>query len=473
MKIIFRALALATTLLASLAATVPVASPASADSTTTSPSRIAPFAIKAFHPGHTSAEGVRDSGELIELVALEPTTFTSLAGLSIDYTNKNGNRSNIVRFPEGSGMSGEHILLRLARSPEASEADLTYTTNISASDGVLELSYQGALVERFCWGSIDSTCLANFSKTPLSLIIQDLSTGIFFHNENYTPHYDSLNPTYIPPPPSISPDESLPAQCLGLQFSELLSYYEDSQSEQFIEFYNSTEEPITLDGCAIRYKKKLYYLSGIVPPAAYHTRSVNDFTLTKDPTSSNLLELIDVNTATIDTLEYFHGQKKSTSYAFFGYLVNGASDWRITYQPTPGAPNIYQQYRTCPAGKVINETTGNCVKATTLENALTDCPAGKYRNPITGRCKSYTSQTITECKPGYERNPETNRCRKIKDNTGASFALLPQTAEERSRFVAIGAVALIVVLGLSYVVFQFRHEIKKGIKKIFSRWLRK
>ena len=134
----------------------------------------------------------------------------------------------------------------------------------------------------------------------------------------------------------------------------------------------------------------------------------------------------------------------------------------MTFHPTPGEPNIPQEFKTCPAGKVINETTGNCVNATTLSSLLKDCGEGKYRNPETGRCKSYNNSDddSKECKEGYERNPETGRCRKIKDNSGADYPVIPITGvEERSSFIAIWAIAGVAVVGIGYVLYQFRKEI--------------
>ena len=40
------------------------------------------------------------------------------------------------------------------------------------------------------------------------------------------------------------------------QFSEILSYYETLQSEQFIELFNNGAESVQLDGCSLKYKNK-------------------------------------------------------------------------------------------------------------------------------------------------------------------------------------------------------------------------
>ena len=175
---------------------------------------------------------------------------------------------------------------------------------------------------------------------------------------------------------------------------------------------------------------------------------------------------------TVATLAYPHGQKKSTSYAFFGYNSDGSENWQVTFSPTPGGPNVRQEYKVCPAGKVLNESTDNCVNATTMKTTLKDCGEGKIRNPETGRCKSVNDNLNdqTPCKEGYERNPETGRCRKIKDNSGADYPVIPVTGiEEQSSFIALWAIGGVVAIGGFYVVFQFRSEIIYFLPKALGK----
>ena len=420
--------------------------------------------IKAVNPGYATDSNA-NAGELIELQNLSPDSLL-LTGFSLYYTNSSGNRSNLIEFPEGSMISGEaSILLRLASSPEATRADLLYTKTLAMAAGPLELAYLDTIVDSVCWNGNEG-CLSKFSKDSPTTIVRNTSTNTYTHQSNYEPEWDSTGYTA----PALADTEEAPSpQCRGLQFTEILSYYADDKSEQFIVFFNATDESISLAGCTISYKNKLYSLVGTVQPGDYLIRAPTDFTLTKNPTSSNAVTLLDVNGDILDILEYPHGQKKSASYALFGYDDSGQAIWRITYRPTPASANIYQEYRTCPAGKVINEATGNCVKSATLA-PIKDCPAGKYRNPATGRCKSLEDDTSpVPCKAGYERNPETNRCRKIKANTGASYALVPETGATSQTFIAFWAIAALVLLGLIYLAFQFRRELKAFIARLFHR----
>lgn len=393
--------------------------------------------------------------------------------------------------------------------------DLTYTPSI-AMTGTLTLKNGDEVLSSVCWlGGED--CLPAFSTTVKSrsytTILRDDETGQYAHTNDYTPLYDpSASGLYLPPiisdsadaadgssidaafstdpastktstsdastktsassstkPLASDFDTSASPRCSSLVFSEILTYYEDDASEQFIEFYNSSAQSIQLQGCKLRYKNKLYDLV-----TASTTLSGYDYflyhpelKLTKNPTTENLYELFDVNGDLLDTLTLPHGQKSGTSYAKISINPDGSENWQLTYAPTPGSTNEYQEFRSCPVGKVINEATGNCVNATTMTSTLKDCGEGKYRNPETGRCKSYDSDSEqTPCKEGYERNPETGRCRKITENNGADYPLVPITdTEEHSSFIALWAILAIAGLGAAYVTFQFRHEITYFIKK--------
>jgi hypothetical protein len=97
------------------------------------------------------------------------------------------------------------------------------------------------------------------------------------------------------------------------------------------------------------------------------------------------------------------------------------------------------------------------------------CKAGYYLNPLTGRCKKIENKQEKTCKEGYYLNPETGRCKRIKENNGADYSLEPESYEESSTFVALYAVLGVVLVGLVYVVYEFRHEISKLFGKVFRR----
>lgn len=497
------------------------------------------IAIRAVNPGYTETAG-KNSGELIELVNLSDESLV-LDDITLVYTAKptstypDGKTTILYQFPEGARFVGASILLRFVDAPEVSDGaqDLTYDTSLAMS-GSLALKIGDEILSSVCWlGGED--CLLGFSTTVKSrlktTILRDDITGVYAHTNDYTPLFDLENSgLYLPPASSGSDgsdssgtssslsgsssgasassggsstsskpsssskslasdfDTSASPICQSLEFSELLTYYVDDASEQFIEFYNTSDQPMQISGCKLRYKNKFYDLaagassydssgnltsatstssSAAIVPAYGYLLYRPELKLTKNPTTDNLYELFDVNGDLVDTLNLPHGQKSGTSYAQTGKNADGSEIWQLTYSPTPGAPNSYQEFRTCPVGKVINEATGNCVNAATLSSTLKDCGEGKYRNPETGRCKSYDNDSEqTPCKEGYERNPETGRCRKITENSGADYPLVPITdTEENSTFIAIWAIVGIAGLGAAYVIFQFRREILYFFRK--------
>ena len=495
----------------SVTSTPPITSPIPPSSDT--------IAIYAINPGYNLESG-KNTGEMIELINLTSSAI-ALDNLALIYTTKpsstysNGKSTILYYFPTGSRFVEKTILLRYFDAPEVlgNTQDLVYDTSLAMA-GTLSLvilpaefdetgfspdaaiSTYGEIINTVCWIG-GELCLPNFSTTVKSrsytTILRDLVSGEYHHVNDYKPLYNpDLPGLYLPPDlPTDRSDESFAVStstefnpttspiCTGLEFSEILSYYVDDATEQFIELYNSTSRPLQIHGCKIRYKKKLYDLASsptTVPPSGYYVYHP-EITLTKNPASENLYELLDINGDLVDAVSLPHGQKSSTSYAVIDHSNNGAKNWQITYLITPGLPNIYQEFRTCPAGKVINESTGNCVNVATLNSTLKDCEAGKYRNPLTGRCKSYDSDEstdLTPCKEGYERNPETNRCRKISSNNGADYPVVPITdIEENSSFIALWAIGAIALLGIGYIFFQFRREIYYFFRKLLAKIKRK
>ncbi len=422
--------------------------------------------IKAINPGYV-VDGKNNVGEMIEIGRKNSDAPVPLAGITVGYTNSSGNYSTLVEFPEHSLMTGETLLLRLASSPDSELAAVNYTKTLAFKGG-LELRNGDEVMDSVCWTGKDE-CYRDFKSAGPTMLVRNLETGDFEHLDlmEYEVNYDAES-YYVETSKEEEGYGRMASQCRGLQFSEILSYYESSKSEQFIEFYNAGAEQILLDGCQVRYKNKNYNLSGVVGAEEYYVYYPSGFSLTKNPTNSNLLEIIDVDGTVVDMLTYPNGQRKGTSYILVGYDGLGEEIWKVTYTPTPGEPNNYQEFKACEAGKVLNEATGNCVKATAVTEKI--CKEGYYLNILTGRCNKIKTTEEKTCKEGYELNPETGRCRKIKDNNGADYSLTPENYEEQSSFVALYAVIGIVVVGLIYLIYEFRHELVKLWHKVFQRF---
>lgn len=426
--------------------------------------------IWAINPGY-KVDNRPETGELIELRNSTGETV-DLTGFSLRYTNSSGTEIELLEFPDGSEMRGESVLLRYSKSPNSEQGDLIYTTSLAMTAGPLELWKDDEKLDSVCWTGKTGCEKAFKSANPTTLVRNDDGEG-FTHLSDYLPRFDANNPGLFVP---TTPDDDLGMEkpvprCREIEFSEVYAYYVNDKTEQFIELYNPSDQPVDIGKCTLRYKKKTYELEGIISPDGYYAYYPNGkFSLTKNPNTSNSIELVDADEKVVDELVYLHGQKKSTSYAKF-YDASGAETWSHTYMRTPNRTNIYQEFRSCESGKVINPETGNCVKADTVASANGTCPAGKYRNPLTGRCKNIeTEKKKKECAAGYERNPETGRCRKIKTaNTGADYTLVPMTHSDNKVFVAAGIVVGLVSLGILYIVWQFRREIVRVFRKLNKR----
>ena len=123
----------------------------------------------------------------------------------------------------------------------------------------------------------------------------------------------------------------------------------------------------------------------------------------------------------------------------------------------------------CRDDQYRSEETGRCRSiAKAAAAVLKPCKEGQFRNPETGRCKKIASvdDLPKPCKAGWERNPSTGRCRKIKkaSNTLAAYPVQPVTVQQTNPAVwwTIGGLAL---AGVSYGVWEWRTEIKRGLRK--------
>ena len=335
------------------------------------------------------------------------------------------------------------------------------TAGLASSAGKLSLYFDDEKIDEVCWGKGDCERIypkfSNDSTANQSLVREE--DGAFVQ-EKYYPEarFEQLE---INAP-------IVEEACDGLLITEIFSYYSESNEEQFIEIYNSSSESIDIGQCGLRYKSKFYAFDDITLAShGYLALKPDSLVLTKDPSSELTIEIIGNTGAVVDSATYSHGQKKEMSFAKFD------DGWFKTFAITPNSENIRQDFRTCEEGKVLNEETGNCIKDD--EEEVTECKEGYERNPETNRCRKVQddSSTLAECQEGYERNPETNRCRKITSTTDASEypptnSSAPQTSPSPKVFSAAAALIICVLLGIAYIVYQYRQEIVRFFKGIVS-----
>lgn len=429
-----------------------------------------PLHFYAVNAGYKDDNSVQN----YDFIALEKTIpdALELGSFRIIYTNSSGKEAGGISFTENLVLTSDQLVLGASISPQYSERAGTYyvydfgSSGLASTAGMLQL-YQGAeVIDEVCWGKL--TCANNLGKFATKM--EDNNSYVRsesgFTAEKY---YPEIAEVIV----DAAPEIDVPT-CAGVVFSEILSNYTEAPTEQFVELYNPTPSDIMLDACSLRYKNKDYPLTGNLRSGMYYVYKNTELTFAKDPATSGELALVDSKGESVATLSYPHGQKKGTSYALLN-IGTTKEIWQQTYLPTPGTANKYQKYRTCPEGKVINKTTGNCINKP-VAKTVTACKTGYYRNPETNRCRKIASTTSgpTPCKEGYERNPETNRCRKIRENTGDAYApaateSTDATYENPKIFTATTALVCALVAAVAYAAFQFRAELKKLFAKIFHR----
>ena len=468
--------------------------------------------FSAVNPGYTDATKVAQNYDFIELTK-NSNEALGLEDYWIEYTNSTGKVMEPFTFPEGAVLETASVVLGFDKSPQYKTANSLYLYNFGSSAGLastsgrLRLYLADKVVDEVCWGKTSceekwdkfaSSEEDNFSMQRKMVAEEgcDISNDackevVLWQAEKYYPEIDELAIVIVQ-----SGEPSPMPQCMGVTFTEIYSYFENDYTEQFVELFNSGDEIVNLSGCKIVYKNQTFELSGELYPEHYLAYRNLDLKLTKNPSSQNTISLVDVDGSIVSELTYYKGQKKGASYALVETQAGAMASWQISYHVTPGLENVFQEFRSCPAGKIINPATGNCINISEDE-PLPECPPGKYRNPLTNRCKSYDTisnilapcpdgyyrnpetnrckkavseeDALKPCPDGYERNPETNRCRKIRVNDGADYAVKPMIENNEKAFIAYGVLMALVLLGLAYIIFQFRHEIKNGISKIFKR----
>jgi len=279
--------------------------------------------IKAINPGY-KIDGISNVGEMIEIARGDKSDEPILlAGAAVGYTNSSGNYSVLAEFPEYSWMTGESILLRLASSPGSELANFSYTKTLAFTAG-LDLSINGEIIDEVCWTG-KSGCYKAFNSANPTTLVREVKTGEFAQVTDYEPVYlaENYHVEAEEAEEGMGAIAAISPQCKGLQFSEILSYYESLKSEQFIEFYNPGTSAVTLDGCMLKYKNKKHILSGVVEAEGYFVYYPVGFSLTKNPTNSNRLEILDADGTIVDVLDYPNGQRKGTAYAYLGIDAGG------------------------------------------------------------------------------------------------------------------------------------------------------
>ena len=233
-----------------------------------------------------------------------------LASYKVQYFNSSDKLANELEFPESTILHAGSIVLGFAKSPQFANMASRYlyyfgSAGLASTAGRLRIVQGETIIDEVCWGKL--TCdnvLAKFATSQddnkTALRLQD---GDFIY-EKYYPEINQ-DAFYVPEPEQTQ-------SCAGLKITEIYAYYEDDPDEQFVELYNSLDQDIPLEACMLHYKNKDYALQGTLAPGRYII--VQELTLTKNPSTSVSLEIVDFD-GVVDAASYAHGQKIGTSIA--------------------------------------------------------------------------------------------------------------------------------------------------------------
>lgn len=285
--------------------------------------------------------------------------------------------------------------------------------SIVTTGGLMQLVDQaGSVIDDVVWGDAGSPSLSLATGTMLARVYTDAVPSLTGDMaDDFTVQPADPAPQaggYIPYRTPVN-------TCEGVVISEIAA--NQPTADQFIELYNASAAPVTLDGCLLqtnRSSSAQFLLSGTLSPAGYMSVPVSSTNLTLSKTTNGTVYLVSSDQQTdVDTRAY-NTVAEGASWAWFG-----GDDWRQTFTVSPGSANVWQEFLPCEAGYERNAETGRCRKIAEPASP-SECEAGTYRNPETGRCRSVgVASSLTPCKPGQVRNTETNRCRAIASLTSS------------------------------------------------------
>lgn len=278
--------------------------------------------------------------------------------------------------------------------------------------------------------------------------------------------------------------------CEHVSISEIVPNPGGSDTgNEYIELYNSSKEPVTLEGCSLKVGSSTKELTGQIEPGYMAV-----YGLVLPNAAGGTVELFTVQRE--EVVEYPADLGDDEAWA----LIDGT--WQRTTQATPGEANLLAAAAVagssddtlgpCPVGKYRNPTTNRC-KTIETSSGLKPCASDQFRNPETNRCKSKATAvtSLKPCGPGQTRNPETNRCKKTSSSesnlkpcdegeernpetnrcrkvAGVSTNTPSEDPENTSNinYVLIGLFAFTAVL---YGVYEYRTSIANSFVRLKQR----
>lgn len=273
---------------------------------------------------------------------------------------------------------------------------------------------------------------------------------------------------------------------------------------EFIEFYNSHDAPISLEGLVLvvasASAEKRYPLPAetVIEPNNYFALYNSTVKFSLNNTAGSVW--LEGAAGMIGEVIAYQSPPEARSWA----LIEG--EWSYTNQPSPDMENrtmiitptltsavaaslkpcLETQYRSletnrcrnlatsestptpCRSDQYRSEETNRC-RNIAIAATQTPCKEGQYRSPETNRCRNIASQNTapTPCKEGQERNPETNRCRTIKKVTQADYGVLAaKDTPGGANWYLWAIIAGVGLLAIGYATWEWRVEIATAASRM-------
>lgn len=247
--------------------------------------------------------------------------------------------------------------------------------------------------------------------------------------------------------------------------------------KEFIEFYNTADGAVVLEGYAVvigcgESKNTITLPQAItIQQGEYYvlTNEVVDFTLAN---TQGCVQLTYHGSPIGESIEYSNA-KDDNAWAFIG------ETWAYTSTLTPGLPNqpsavlrkqaaTQSEKKPCADNQFRNPETGRCKLISATTSSLTPCKVGQERNSETGRCRAVKQTTQTPCKEGQFRNPETGRCKGVTKMSNADHAVkgVQSSADNRPQWYYWVGLMGVIMLVLGYAVWEWREEFRQIARKL-------
>ncbi len=362
---------------------------------------------------------------------------------------------------------------------------------VASNDSISLLNSEGLIVDTFSWASsLASTQV--WSRLSIDSIYFDTNSSADWEKELYTgftvTQFDKRMTAPQEPPEYYEPTP-IP---LHPVITEILPNAAGSDTgNEFIEIYNlNTESDILLENYQLlvgtSLEKTIHFPAGISIKAGEYVTFTNADLPYSLLNSSSRVALVSIHNALMVADIVYTSPPEAESWA----LIDGT--WQYTDVLTPGMANsasglvsevanedteteTASTLKPCAANQYRSSETNRCrlIEASSSTSPAL-CKADQERNPETGRCRAIASATTqTPCKEGQERNPETNRCRNIKAMTNAEHAVKgASTQQGGTHWYIWAAIAGVLLLALSYAVWEWRDELKRLIAHIKSKFVR-